>query len=101
MIRFIILLLFIVSSTLATAQVPPKSHPKTKKRGWQDLFTPDLSNAIKPANIWSFENGTLTATEDINIWSNKEYQDFILDLEFKTANGTNSGVIVHCSDISN
>jgi hypothetical protein len=41
----------------------------------------------------------LTASEDQAIWSQKPFNDFILDLEFKTAPGTNSGVIVHASDI--
>jgi hypothetical protein len=85
----------------AQAQEGTKTHPDTKKAGWHDLFQPDLTNAIKPDNIWTFENGVLTASEDNSIWSNKEYNDFILDLEFKTANGTNSGVVVHASDIKN
>ncbi|MCK7524069.1 MAG: DUF1080 domain-containing protein [Ignavibacteriales bacterium] len=29
----------------------------------------------------------------------RDYENFVLDLEFMTAPGTNSGVIVHCSDI--
>ncbi|MGK0239847.1 MAG: hypothetical protein ACI92G_003329, partial [Candidatus Pelagisphaera sp.] len=36
---------------------------------------------------------------DHNIWSPKEYDNFIIDLEFKTAEGTNSGVVVYASDI--
>lgn len=81
------------------AQIPPAAHPSTSGAGWVDLFKADLSNAIYPAGIWSFTNGVLTATEDQAIWSQAEYDDFILDLEFKTAPGTNSGVIVHTSDI--
>ena len=33
------------------------------------------------------------------MWSEKEYDDFVLDLEFKNADSTNSGVIVHASDM--
>lgn len=69
--------------------------------GWVDLLAPDLSNAIYPEGVWSMEEGILTATEDINLWSSKVYRDFVLDLEFKTAEGTNSGVIIHASDIGN
>lgn len=83
------------------AQIPPAAHPKTSGAGWVDLFKPDLSNAIYPAGVWSFANGVLTATADQAIWSRAEYENFILDLEFKTAPGTNSGVIVHASDIEN
>jgi len=79
--------------------VPPETHPDTA--AWPDLFDPDLSNAVYPQGIWSFENGILTATEDQAIWTQDDYDNFIIDLEFQTAEGTNSGVIVYCSDIEN
>ena len=77
--------------------IPPQNHPDVSK--WQDLFNGDLSNAIFPEGIWTTENGVLTASEDQAIWSAEQYENFILDLEFKTENGTNSGVIVYCSNI--
>jgi len=78
------------------------THPNLSGPDWQPLFTPDLSNAIYPKNIWSVSpKGELTATEDQCIFSQKTYKNFVLDLEFKTAEGTNSGVIVHCSDTDN
>jgi len=73
-------------------------HPDTGGPGWSDLLAADLSNAIYPKGVWSFTDGVLTATRDINLWSKKQYEDFVIDLEFKNAKGTNSGVIVHCSD---
>ena len=76
-----------------------RTHPNTNR--WPDLFTSDLSNAIYPEGIWTFEDGVLTASEDQAIWTRKDYDNFILDLEFKNAPGTNSGVIVYCSDIKN
>jgi hypothetical protein len=93
------LALFIIE--ISHAQVPPKKHPNTSASGWHDLFAPDLSNAIRPGNVWSVEEGVFTASEDQALWSDKEYDNFILDLEFKTAEGTNSGVIVYASDIDN
>ena len=78
---------------------PPTSHPDVSS--WEDLFDTDLSNAIYPEEIWTFEDGILTASEDQAIWSQKSYDNFIIDLEFKTASGTNSGVIVYTSDIDN
>lgn len=77
--------------------IPPAEHPEVNK--WEDLFAPDLSNAIFPEGVWTFENGILTASEDQNIWTEKVYDNFIIDLEFKVADGTNSGVVVYCSDI--
>jgi hypothetical protein len=74
-------------------------HPDTKSEAWKPLFSKDLSNAKFPAGIWTRDgDGVLTASEDQAIWSEKKYKDFVLDLEFKTADDTNSGVIVHCSD---
>ncbi len=75
--------------------IPPKSHPDAK--GWQPLFKPDLSNAVAPKGVWTFEDGVLTASQDKALWTKKDYDNFVLDLEFKTAEGTNSGVIVYCS----
>ena len=79
--------------------MPPKTHPDTA--GWENLFEPDLSNAVYPEGVWSFEDGLLTATKDQCIWTKKDYENFMVDLEFQNAPGTNSGVIVYCSDMNN
>jgi len=79
--------------------VPLKAHPDSAN--WEDLFAPDLSNATYPQGVWSFQEGVLTATEDQCIWTKKQYENFVLDFEFKNAQGTNSGVIVYCSDLRN
>ncbi|MEQ9443439.1 MAG: DUF1080 domain-containing protein [Cyclobacteriaceae bacterium] len=83
------------------AQVPPATHPDTSTPGWTSLFNEDLSDARFPEGVWSYENGELTATEDQAIWTEEVYNNFILDLEFKTAEGTNSGVIVYASETEN
>jgi hypothetical protein len=72
-------------------------HPDTT--GWDVLFKKDLSNAILPKGIWTFSDGVLTADADEVIWTRKKFDNFILDLEFRTDEGTNSGVIVYCSNI--
>lgn len=79
--------------------VPPKAHPSVSQ--WQDLFAADLSNATFPEGVWTFEDGVLTASEDQVIWTQKDYDNFIIDLEFKTEDGTNSGVIVYCNNMQN
>ena len=89
---------------LMIAQVPDlisqsTLHPESAQ--WNDLFTQDLSDAIFPAGVWTFTEGILTASEDQCIWTKKDYTNFTLDLEFKTAEGTNSGVIVYCTDLEN
>jgi hypothetical protein len=97
---FTIFMLFLIFITCQEKiSIPPESHPDVSH--WSDLFAADLSNAQFPDNIWTINNGIITASEDQAIWTKKEYNNFILDLEFKTDVGTNSGVIVYCSDIEN
>jgi hypothetical protein len=85
--------------TCAAETAPPTTHPDSS--GWENLFSPDLSDTIRPEGVWSVTDGVLTATEDKCIWTKKQYENFVLDLEFQTADGTNSGVIVYCSDTKN
>jgi hypothetical protein len=80
---------------------PPKGHPNPSGAGWQYLFETDLSDANYPKGVWTVEDGVLTASADKAIWTAVPYENFILDLQFKTANGTNSGVVVHASDTVN
>lgn len=80
------------------AQAGFDKHPNTSGKGWHTLFNEDITNAIYPQGVWSVEGGVMTATKDEAIWSEKQYDDFILDLEFKNAPGTNSGVIVHATE---
>ena len=99
--RSVLLLVLCVGCSLFRDEltIPPKVHPDVQ--GWENLFAPDLSDAIAPEGVWSFTDGVLTATEDKCIWTKDEYDNFIIDLEFKNAEGTNSGVIVYCSDMEN
>jgi len=89
----------LVASCSTSTPVPPQAHPQSES--WQELFAPDLSNAIFPAGVWTVEDGILTASQDHNIWTEKEYDNFILDLEFRNDFETNSGVVVHCHDMNN
>lgn len=66
---------------------------------FEALFKDDLSNATFPEGVWTRDaEGVLTASEDMIIWTKDDYDDFILRLEFKNGEGTNSGVFVHASD---
>lgn len=97
--RLTIALLVACLASVATARADKAAHPDST--GWEDLFDKDLSNADYPKGVWYLEDGSLTANKDINIWTKKDYANFVLDLEFKNAAGTNSGVIVYCSDPKN
>ena len=89
---------FVLLSGCAATQKPFTTHPNTSGRGWSNVFASDLSNAGFPIGVWSITDGVITATKDEAIWSAKQYDNFVLDLEFKNAEGTNSGVIVHATD---
>ncbi len=81
-------------SPLAAA---PKSHPDTK--GWTNLFAADFSDATLKPGEWVFENGTLVAKDHFTIWTKKAYTNFVLDLEFKVAKESNSGVFLRSGNI--
>jgi hypothetical protein len=73
-------------------------HPDASS--WKDLFATDLSNAVDAAG-WQFEGKELVAKNHDTIWTKESYGDFILDLEFKVAKESNSGVFLRSGDIKN
>ncbi len=75
----------------------PKSHPDTK--GWKNLFATDFSDATLKPGEWVFENGTLVAKDHHTIWTQKSYTNFVLDLEFKVAKESNSGVFLRSGNV--
>jgi hypothetical protein len=82
------------------AEEPAAAPVAPATPAWTDLFAADLSDAEFPAGIWTVADGVLTASEDQALWTKKDYENFVLDLEFMTAPGTNSGVIVYCTDVA-
>lgn len=99
-IQFILFVLFIGITFNSIAQnksIVVQGQPLGK--GWKNLFGNNLSKAIYDKSIWKDSSGVITASKDDAIWSFDEYDDFILDLDFQNADGTNSGVIVHATDI--
>jgi hypothetical protein len=83
-------------------------------RGEQDfvnLFNgEDLTGWMTPGqdNSWVVEDGVLTVKRDVMdgkehnfdyLWTKDTYGDFILDLEFKVIEGTNSGIFFRTSDL--
>lgn len=68
---------------------------------WKPLFQADLSDATARPGVWTYKDGELTASKDEAIWTEGQYENFQLDLEFKTDHESNSGVILYCSDTRN
>lgn len=71
---------------------------KMKPSGWQNLFAADLSNADYKKGGWAFEEGVLALKAGGDIWTKERFADFILDLEFKVDESTNSGVFIRTHD---
>lgn len=92
-------LLVASASLLGHLTVAAEVHPDSS--AWVELFAHDFSNAENTGGVWSWEENVLTASEDKPLWTLAPYGDYVLDLEFKTAPGSNSGVIIHCSDKGN
>lgn len=72
-----------------------EAHPTVDlKKGWKSLFNgKDLTGwELTRPGSWSAEAGVLARKGGADLWTVDEFGDFILDLEFKVAEGTNSGV---------
>lgn len=65
---------------------------------WKPLLGTNLSEADYDPTVWSEKDGVLSAVKDETIWTKAEYENFELDLEFKTDVETNSGVVVYCTN---
>ncbi len=87
-----------------------KPQAATREPEFRSLFQrEDLRDAITgPDNAWMLKDGLLTVKrremdgQEHNfdyIWTKEKYGDFILDLEFKVIEGTNSGIFFRTSDL--
>lgn len=88
-----------IALTLSTAlQAADKAHPDTT--GWKDLVKSDLSDTIGGEH-WTVEKGIMVAKDHETLWTKESYGNFILDLEFKVAKESNSGVFLRSGNIKN
>jgi hypothetical protein len=84
--------------TAANGFAQKVGHPDTKD--WKPLFSQALDNVVTEKDVWYWDdNGRLTAKKDKLIWSEAQYENFILDLEYTYGEGANSGVFIYCSDL--
>ncbi len=76
------------------------AHPDS--RNWSSLFNLDLTNAVFTRGVWFInDKADLTANKDEAIWTNRDYENFILDLEYMCDPAANSGVLIYCCDMAN
>lgn len=85
--------LYVINPSLIVAQNSDNTY--------KQLFNNDLSNADYNNEVWSFNDGILTATADEVIWTDMKYENFILDVEFMNDVNSNSGIIIYCPNKDN
>lgn len=99
-------LLFLLFACGAESPQQEEEAESTTQSIWESLsyqqptslFGAELELAEFSDTAWRLEEGVLSAYHDEFIWTQREYDNFRLELEFKNAAGTNSGVIFYCSD---
>ena len=83
-------------------------HPQTWRPGWRTLVAPhaapletvaDYDKAVWKTTDWG--RAVVTAEKDAPLWLKGEYENFVLDLEYKLDPAANSGVILYVSDRKN
>lgn len=65
------------------------------------LFGEDFALAIYEEGSWEIQEDVLIAHEDKVLWATGEFENFELSFEFKNETGTNSGIIVYCTNMEN
>ena len=73
----------------------------TNNRDGELLFGEDYGLAEYVEGSWEIQDDLLVALEDQVVWAPGEYENFKLKFEFMNEDGTNSGIIVYCTDQEN
>jgi len=88
-------------ATFTSSCINRASHPDTDSVGWKELFNDDFSNAIYKPGSWAVETGrVIAAHHDELFWTKEQYDDFILDCEFKFDKNANSGILLRTGDLA-
>ncbi len=69
--------------------------------GWDSLLGEDYALAEYEEGSWEVKDDALVAYEDKVLWAQGEYENFKLEFEFMNETGTNSGIIVYCTNKEN
>ena len=83
------------------------AKPSTDAEGFTTLFNGKDLTGWQSATNWTVENGAIALKDrsdrrehnDNYLWTKQPYGDFVLDLEFKVTQGTNSGIFLRTSDL--
>jgi hypothetical protein len=106
-LKFLKLMVAVLAAALCT--VPASSAPASQPgaEGFIPLFNGGDLSAWQPATHWAVENGLIVLKDrtdrqehnDNYLWTQRQYADFSLEVEFKVSQGTNSGIFLRTSNI--
>ena len=83
-------------------EIPPQEAAAARQKvTWHELFNgKDLSGWTCKPDSWAVEDGTLSRKNGGDyIWTEEQFGDFAMELEFKLAEGTNSGIFLRTADV--
>lgn len=92
------LALILTTAFFGITQLQAAEHPDTA--AWKDLIAKDFSNCAE-AGQWTMDGDMIVAKDHKTLWTKDSYGDFMLDLEFKVAKESNSGVFLRSGDTKN
>jgi len=91
--------------------VGAEEKPAAEKEGFKPLFNGKNLDGWTTKGNWFVEDGILRLQPrpgekgwqryDAYLWADKQYGDFVLDLEFKIQKGGNSGAFIRVKDRKN
>ncbi len=80
------------------ADATPSSQ--LKPDGWAEIFNGhDLTGWLAKDGAWAVEDSTLARRGGSYVWTEQEYEDFVLELEFKLVPKANSGIFFRTANI--
>jgi hypothetical protein len=88
-------------------EAPRQPRQQPDAEGFTSLFNGRDLTGWSPATNWAVENGVIVLKDrtdrqehnDNYLWTRQPYGNFVLDLEFKVSQGTNSGVFIRTSNM--
>jgi hypothetical protein len=96
------------SSDVHAVFAPGRGKDSARWAAPQPLFARDLSNADMKPGAWAYNaDGVLAPTRAVgakangDLWTKESYGDFVVSLEFRAQEKSNSGVFIRATDIVN
>ena len=94
--------LALVGACTTAPQLAREPHPDAGAMNWKPLFAQDLSDADCEPGTWGYtKEGALTPFKDLPIWTKADYENYVLDFEYKMQPGGNSGAFIYVSHLDN